>query len=134
MRQRFKISTVFYHLICPHFDRPFRKKRDILKMIIECISIYMTSVYNILHRDFIIWFFFQQLPEGIYNCKLCSIHIDLPAFSYILYIIQEILLAHNRIGAPLLIFGFFCKKPSHVLDASMIYRYNSLINRFVFFK
>ena len=61
-------------------------------MIIECISIYMTMIHNILYCNFIIWFLFQQLPKRIHNCQFCPIHLRPSPPLFILFLHYSIVI------------------------------------------
>ena len=60
-----KILFVFKKRIRPGIYRVFRKRRNVLEMVIKSIPVYMTAVNDIVDRYFIVWFFLQQCEESI---------------------------------------------------------------------
>ena len=60
------------------FHDKLQKFGNVVKMIIKCIPVQLTYIYNVLNCNFAEWFLFQQLPEGIYNYAFRMVHMINP--------------------------------------------------------
>lgn len=73
-----KLIICFNNLIGIVFNDKFQKIRNIIKMIIKCIAVYMAALNNILYSNFIVRLFIQKLPESIYNSFFSEFNLSYP--------------------------------------------------------
>lgn len=60
-----KFAVVLDHLVRPCLNGILGKIRDIFKMVVKRIPVYLAAFYDILHGDFAVGFFLQKLPEYV---------------------------------------------------------------------
>lgn len=63
--RRSKFTVIFDDLFCPLLNGILGQGRNILKMIIKGIPVYLTVFYNVLYRNFVVGPLFEKLPECV---------------------------------------------------------------------
>ena len=69
-----ELAAVLYNIIRFLFDCAFHQFRNVMKMIIESVSVNLAPVHDILHSNLIKRPFVQEFPERLDNSIFRSVH------------------------------------------------------------